>query len=89
MARKDGKPGRLAQIGGGPVLRQLMLFALTLASMWSLFCAQRAANAAEGDPSGTSNASLTAANIVWIVLGGMLWSTMLFGMYVLLQRSFD
>lgn len=39
----------------------------------ALVQAQRAANLACDDPSGAGNSRLTAANWVWLVLGGLLW----------------
>ena len=45
------------------------VFAITA----SLFHAQRAANIASGDPQALSNNRFTAANWVWIVLGGLFW----------------
>jgi len=67
-----------------PVTAQLFLFALMVPMLWSTYEAQRAANAAEGDPDGSSNRSLTAANVIWIVIGALWWSVILLGMYVLL-----
>lgn len=48
------------------------VFAITA----SLFHAQRAANIACGDPQALSNNRFTAANWVWIVLGGLFWLLM-------------
>ena len=44
--------------------------------------AQKAANSAAGDPQGESNNTLTAANIVWMVVGVLLWLLVLLGLYV-------
>ena len=39
----------------------------------ALVQAQRAANLACGDPDGSGNARLTAANWAWLILGGLFW----------------
>lgn len=41
----------------------------------ALVQAQRAANLACGDPGGAGNSRLTVANWVWLVLGGLLWTS--------------
>lgn len=52
------------------------VFAITA----SLFHAQRAANIASGDPQARSNNRFTAANWVWIVLGGLFWLLLAIGL---------
>lgn len=42
-------------------------------SAYFFYQAQKAVNAACGDPDGHGNANFTIANIIWIVLGGLLW----------------
>ena len=42
--------------------------------------AQQAANAACGDAEGSANASFTAANIAWIILGVLFWLLVLLGL---------
>jgi hypothetical protein len=54
-------------------LSLLVTLASVLAATAALFHAQRAANIACGDPQALSNNRFTAANWVWIVLGGLLW----------------
>lgn len=51
---------------------------------WVLAVMQRPVNVACGDETGASNASLTAANWFWIVLGTLFWVTSLFGYYLML-----
>lgn len=46
---------------------------LLVANVLALVHAQRAANLASGDPDATGNSRLTAANWVWLVLGGLYW----------------
>jgi hypothetical protein len=43
---------------------------------------QRAANAACNDANGRSNANFTAANIIWCVLGVLLWALILIGNFM-------
>ncbi len=59
-------------------------FPLLVPIVWSLWTAQQAINLAENDPAGQSNAHFTAANIVWLVLGGLVWLLSLIGLYALL-----
>jgi hypothetical protein len=42
--------------------------------------AQRAANASCDDPEGKSNSRFTAANITWLVFGGLFWILVLIGL---------
>jgi hypothetical protein len=49
-----------------------------------LYRGQLASNVAEGDPRGTRNDKLTAANLGWLVLGGVWWSLMLLGLFVII-----
>lgn len=58
----------------------LMLVPMT----WALFGAQRAINAAEHDPAGDSNSDITAANILWMLLGALVWMMVLLGFWVML-----
>ena len=44
---------------------------------------QQAINIAMDDPDGSANKSLTVANWVWLVIGGLFWLMTLFGLYVL------
>jgi hypothetical protein len=50
-------------------------------SFTALYNIQKAANVACDDSEGLSNSQLTAANIAWLVLGGLLWALILFGLY--------
>ncbi|WP_394539007.1 hypothetical protein PRJ39_00340 [Lysobacter enzymogenes] len=49
----------------------------------SLLRLQRAANLACGDPDGDSNRRLSALNYVWLVLGALLWLSLLAGLFAL------
>ncbi|ALN60618.1 hypothetical protein GLE_5277 [Lysobacter enzymogenes] len=49
----------------------------------SLLRLQRAANLACGDPDGDGNRRLSALNYVWLVLGALLWLSLLAGLFAL------
>lgn len=54
---------------------------LLLVAMYAcLLSAQKAANAAVGDPAGSANSRFTLANWVWIVLGVLFWGAVLVGL---------
>lgn len=53
---------------------------ILLPMAWLAHAMQRAANVACGDPDGASNAQLTAANWIWMLLGGILWALALLGL---------
>jgi len=55
-------------------------FLFLVPMIWPLYRAQLAINLSQDDPDGTTNAELTAANILWMVLGGALWALILFGL---------
>jgi hypothetical protein len=58
---------------GSPITEILALLTL-LPTAYALLQAQKAANAACGDPNGDRNRRLTAANYFWLVLGFVLWA---------------
>jgi hypothetical protein len=76
--------GRLAGKDIGSPLTDVVAVALLAPVVWSLLRAQLAANRACGDPEGAQNADLTAANIVWLVVGGIWWLLTLLGLYLVL-----
>ena len=53
---------------------------------WLALPAQKAANAASGDSTGSSNATFTGANWVWMILGGLIWALSLFGLYFIITQ---
>lgn len=65
-------------------LASLALLGMAVLPLWP---AQRAINAAEGDPEGRSNATFTAANVAWLVLGAALWVTLLLATAVIVYPS--
>lgn len=74
---------RLAKRGIWEPNSSTLAVTLLLPLGWTLARAQQAANAACGDPRGTSNARLTGANLVWLALGAVLWSLTVLGFAVL------
>lgn len=52
---------------------------LPLVAIFPLLKAQEVANRASGDPKGASNASVTGANIAWLLAGLVLWVLTFFG----------
>lgn len=70
-----------------PLSDHRLAFAITVTTLAvTTYCfsgAQRAINRLAGDPEGSSNREFTAANILWIMLGGVYWvvafGVMLFG----------
>ncbi|MEL7537761.1 MAG: hypothetical protein AAFZ58_13195 [Pseudomonadota bacterium] len=49
--------------------------------------AQAVINMASGDPTGSSNSSLTVANWLWMVIGLLFWLLSLFGLYAIFITS--
>lgn len=74
--------GQLANRDIGSPLTDFASLLMVPAVMFPLLAAQKAANFAVGDPQGESNSTLTAANIVWMVVGVLLWLLALLGLYV-------
>jgi hypothetical protein len=50
-------------------------------SFTALYNIQKAANVACNDSEGLSNSKMTAANIAWLIAGGVLWAMILLGLY--------
>lgn len=75
---------RMAARSIGSPVTDLLGLAMVFVMPFPLLEAQRAANAACGDPEGAGNAQMTAANIAWLVLGAILWSLSAIGMLVVL-----
>ncbi len=61
----------------------LFTFAALVPIGWCMLGAQHAANAACGQPDGSSNRRLTFANYFWILLGTVFWLLSLTGYYLL------
>jgi hypothetical protein len=78
--------GRLAGKDIGSPITDLVSTVLVIPMIWSLFAAQKAINVAEGDPGGTSNGSITGANLFWLVIGGLFWALTLLGLYLIVAN---
>jgi len=63
---------------GTPVTDFLGLLLLVTAG-WALYKGQGAINTACNDPAGSSNSTITVANLVWIILGALFWGLVLIG----------
>ncbi|MEO8180863.1 MAG: hypothetical protein ABI895_18680 [Deltaproteobacteria bacterium] len=65
---------------GGSLLIDVVSTALGLCTAYPLLAAQDAANAASGDPGGSSNSRMSPLNYVFIVLGVVLWPLLVLGL---------
>jgi len=71
---------RVANMPGVNGLVSVAAFLTLVPIIASLYSAQRAINAAEGDPQGLRNARITWANIAWMVPGSLLLALILLGL---------
>ncbi|QKE62534.1 hypothetical protein HNE05_03890 [Aquipseudomonas campi] len=67
-----------------PVIIDVLVLLLQLASLLPMISIQRQANLASGDPEGTSNSSMSGSNIAFLILGGMLWLLYLAGLVMII-----
>lgn len=75
--------GRIGEkISDDFVFLDVISFGCAVMSVVPLIAAQRAANAAAGDPGGTTNASFTVANYAWSALGFLFWLLVLIGIFM-------
>lgn len=65
-----------------PEIIVLLTFLPLIASTYSMVEAQKAANISVGDNEGRDNSRFTALNILWIVVGIILWALYLLGMFM-------
>lgn len=72
---------RLSTNNIGSPLTDIISIGILPVLVWPLYQAQRAANAACGDPDGESNSRLTWANWLWIIAGMAFWLFVGIGMY--------
>lgn len=79
--------GQMLPLGAPPILTILLGFALLFPVAWALYDAQCAANAACGDEQGVANDGVTAANVVWIVIGTLIWLGNMAIAYTALTRA--
>ena len=78
--------GRMSGENIGPPFTDILSLAIVPVLAYLALPAQKAANAASGDASGSSNASFTGANWVWMILGGLIWALSLFGLYFIITQ---
>lgn len=71
-----------------PLTDALALMTL-LPTGYALLHAQKAANAACADPAGVRNASLSAANYAWLILGFLLWAAVAIGLWTMLSGEVE
>ena len=75
---------RLTRVGIGEPYTDVLALCTVPVVAYLLLQAQKAINLACGDPEGRSNSTLTAANWIWIVLGGAFWLLVLLGLYLII-----
>ena len=68
---------------GSPYTDVAALLVLPLMAFFA-WRGQRAANAACLDPDAIGNRSFTAANIIWLIVGGLWWLLVLMGLFVII-----
>lgn len=73
---------RLTILGIGWPTTDILALAAMVPVGVSLLQAQHAANMACDDPEGSGNERLTAANYVWLLVGGLVWVLALFGLTI-------
>ena len=74
---------RMANKGIGSPTTDVIGTALVLITPLVLVRGQKAINFACGDPDGSGNSRYTLANWVWMILGGLFWLLILFGVYAM------
>lgn len=75
---------RLSALGIGMSVAEVINLALFVPIVFVLYRAQLAINIAEDDPQGSRNSALTPANILWLVLGAIMWLLTLLGIFFIL-----
>jgi hypothetical protein len=71
---------RLVRTGLGSPVTDIVSLSTMLPMCYALLQAQKAANAACGDPKGAANAQFTPINYVWLILGLGLWAVTVMGL---------
>ncbi|WP_332878069.1 hypothetical protein [Massilia sp. S19_KUP03_FR1] len=72
---------RLSNRSGDAFWPDLLSLLILLPLGYAMGAAQEKINLACGDPEGATNAALTTANYVWIVLGAIAWVAILMGIF--------
>ena len=76
---------RMASNEVGSPLTDTMAFILMPMLGYVLYKAQLAANVGMGDHLGKANTYLTAANYVWLLIGGALWLIVILSLYMIIM----
>lgn len=79
--------GQLDRFGVSALAIQAIALLMIVPTTWALYRAQLAANHACGNDEGAANASLSAANFVWLVIGALLWLINLATLYLIATGS--
>lgn len=66
---------------GMPITNLLPLF-LIFAQAYLMAAAQSVANFASDDELGSTNAGITATNVLWMAIGALIWGLVIFSVYV-------
>ncbi len=74
--------GQLSSRAIGIPLTSLLPLILIIAQAYLMAAAQSVANFACDDENGSANADFTALNVLWMVLGAVVWGFAIFGIYV-------
>jgi hypothetical protein len=74
---------RLAGKDVGSPFTDLVSVVILPVTSWALWRIQMAINVACEDPTGESNHRLTAANVVWIIIGTLVWLLFFIGVFAM------
>ena len=77
---------RMTRYSVGEPFTDILSVLLIPVGAWVLLRAQKAINLACEDPQGSSNSSLTVGNWIWMILGGLMWLLVAFGLYLLIAN---
>ncbi len=73
--------GQLSSRGFGEPITNFLPLLLIFAQAYLMAAAQSVANFATDDELGSSNANFTALNVLWMVIGALIWGSVIFGIY--------
>lgn len=73
--------GQLSSRDFGVPITSVLPLLLIFAQAYLMAAAQSVANFASDDEHGSSNASFTALNVLWMVIGALIWGLVIFGIY--------
>ena len=73
--------GQLSSRGFGEPITNFLPLLLIFAQAYLMAAAQSVANFATDDEHGSSNANFTALNVLWMLIGALIWGLVIFGIY--------